>query len=66
MYKIYKRKIGGIHYVKNNCPHMGCTLIFNNNDLTWDCPCHASKFDIDGNILKGPSKENIKIKKESA
>ena len=64
-YGVYTDDKGKKHYVKNNCPHMGCTLIFNNNDLTWDCPCHASKFDISGNILKGPSNKNIKIKKES-
>lgn len=59
-YGVYTDEEGKKHYVKNNCPHMGCTLIFNNNDLTWDCPCHASKFDIDGNLLKGPSKDDIK------
>ncbi len=59
-YGVYTDQNGEKHYVKNNCPHMGCTLIFNNKDLTWDCPCHASKFDIDGKILKGPSTKSIK------
>ena len=49
------------HIVKNLCPHMKCNLIFNNFDKTWDCPCHGSRFDIDGNILEGPSNYNIKI-----
>lgn len=49
------------HIVKNICPHMKCRLIFNNFDKTWDCPCHGSRFDIDGNILEGPSNYNIKI-----
>ena len=34
--------------------------IFNEIDKTWDCPCHSSRFDIDGNIIKGPSSHNIK------
>ena len=49
------------HIVKNKCPHMGCSLIFNNQEKTWDCPCHGSRFDIDGNPIKGPSIKSIKI-----
>lgn len=50
------------HIVKNKCPHMGCSLIFNNEEKTWDCPCHGSRYDLDGNVIKGPSNQNIKIK----
>ncbi len=46
--------------VYTTCPHMGCTLTFNEIEKTWDCPCHASRFDIEGNILKGPSIKPIK------
>jgi len=52
------------HIVSNICPHMKCNLIFNYIDKTWDCPCHASRFDIDGNIICGPSVYDIKIDKE--
>lgn len=58
---IYKDENGKIHKVKNVCPHMKCNLIFNYVDTTWDCPCHGSRFDIDGNVLKGPSVYNIKL-----
>lgn len=50
------------HIVSNICPHMKCNLVFNYLDKTWDCPCHASRFDIDGNIIYGPSVYDIKIK----
>lgn len=53
------------HIVKNICPHMKCRLIFNNFDKTWDCPCHGSRFDIDGNVLEGPSCYNIKLDDET-
>lgn len=59
---IYIDSNGVEHIVSNLCPHMKCSLIFNIITATWDCPCHGSKFDIDGNILKGPSVYNIKIK----
>ena len=51
------------HIVYNKCPHLKCSLIFNEVELTWDCPCHSSRFDIDGNCIKGPSRYSIKYKK---
>ena len=53
----------GEHIVSNICPHMKCNLVFNYIDKTWDCPCHASRFDIDGNVIYGPSVYNIKVNK---
>ncbi len=50
------------YIVLSNCPHMGCTLIFNEVAKTWDCPCHASKFDLNGNCIKGPSSYDISYK----
>lgn len=52
------------HIVYSTCPHMGCTLIFNEFEKTWDCPCHASRFDLDGKCIKGPSSFNISYKEE--
>lgn len=49
------------HIVSNICPHMKCNLIFNYIDKSWDCPCHGSRFTIDGDIMEGPSVYNIKI-----
>ena len=62
-YAKYIDKNGKSHIVYNKCPHMGCSLIFNKKDITWDCPCHGSRFDIDGDIIEGPSTYSIKIKK---
>lgn len=60
---IYKDKNGFTHTVYNKCPHFGCSLIFNEKELTWDCPCHSSRFDIDGKCIKGPSNYDISYKK---
>ena len=62
-YAIYKDKLGKEHKVINRCPHMKCKLTFNEIDKTWDCPCHGSRFNIDGKILKGPSTYSIIPKK---
>lgn len=52
----------GAHTIINRCPHMKCSLIYNQFENIWECPCHASKFDIDGKCLKGPSKKDISYK----
>lgn len=50
------------HIVYTTCPHFGCSLIFNEAEKTWDCPCHSSRFSIDGECIKGPSKKDIKYR----
>lgn len=52
------------HKVFNKCPHMKCNLYFNYQTKSWDCPCHGSSFDIDGNIIYGPTTDDIKIYKK--
>ena len=61
---IYTDKDKKRHIVSNICPHMKCNLIFNYKDKTWDCPCHGSRFDIDGNVVFGPAVYDIKIDKK--
>ncbi len=56
---IYIDKEGNEHKVLNKCPHLGCSLIFNSVEKTWDCPCHGSRFDIDGKCISGPSNFDI-------
>ena len=51
--------------VKKRCPHLKCTLIFNKEEHTWDCPCHGSRFDLEGNTIFGPSEYDIKIDNDS-
>ena len=53
------------YVVLSNCPHMGCTLLFNEIEKTWDCPCHASRFNLEGKCIKGPSTYDISYKEES-
>ena len=61
---IYIDKNNKEHIVKNICPHLKCNLIFNMVDKTWDCPCHGSRFDKDGNVIFGPSVFDIKLGEE--
>lgn len=59
---IYTDESGCEHIVYNRCPHFKCSLIFNEEEKTWDCPCHGSRFDIDGHCLEGPSNFDIAYK----
>ena len=57
---IYKDEENNIHAVKPVCSHLGCLLSWNNTLKTWDCPCHGSRYDIDGNCFYGPSNNSLK------
>lgn len=46
---------------EKKCPHMGCGLIYNKIEKTYDCPCHGSRFDINGKCISSPSNKNIDI-----
>lgn len=59
---VYIDNEGSEHVVYNLCPHLKCSLNFNELEKTWDCPCHGSRFDIDGNSIEGPSNYNITYK----
>ena len=38
-----------------NCSHLGCSVAFNSDAKSFDCPCHGSRFHIDGTVLHGPA-----------
>ncbi len=42
-----------------HCTHMGCILNFTNDSKQFNCPCHKSRFDIDGKRLRGPAKRDL-------
>ncbi len=51
---------GWLSFTKKRCPHLGCGLKWNKYEHTWDCSCHGSRFDKDGNVLNNPANENLK------
>lgn len=50
---------GTLHAVSAICPHMGCVLAWNAVERSWDCPCHGSRFDIQGRLLHGPAVKDL-------
>lgn len=51
----YKDDHEKIHALSAKCSHMGCIVEFNEAEKSWDCPCHGSRFDVDGNVLNSPA-----------
>lgn len=45
---------------KKRCPHLGCSLKWNDTEESWDCPCHGSRFDNKGNLIDNPANGNLK------
>lgn len=37
------------------CSHLGCALNWNEKDNVYECPCHGSLYDKDGNVIDGPA-----------
>jgi Rieske Fe-S protein len=51
----YRDETGALHAVSASCTHLGCIVGWNGAERTWDCPCHGSRFDVDGNVVNGPA-----------
>ena len=51
----YRDEDGELHAVSTRCTHLGCQVAWNAAERTWDCPCHGSRFSVDGEIVSGPA-----------
>jgi len=54
---------GLMHTVSATCTHLGCLVSFNAAERSWDCPCHGSRFDVDGRVLQGPAIKDLAVKR---
>jgi glycine/D-amino acid oxidase-like deaminating enzyme/nitrite reductase/ring-hydroxylating ferredoxin subunit len=59
---VYRDERGELHKVSAVCTHLGCIVAWNNAETTWDCPCHGSRFDVDGKVIQGPAVKDLEKK----
>jgi menaquinol-cytochrome c reductase iron-sulfur subunit len=59
---VYLRRQPGSDQVEAfnaTCPHAGCFVAFNRERDVYQCPCHDSAFNIDGQLDYGPSPRDL-------
>jgi glycine/D-amino acid oxidase-like deaminating enzyme/nitrite reductase/ring-hydroxylating ferredoxin subunit len=56
----YRDENQELHVVSAVCTHMKCIVQFNNAEKSWDCPCHGSRFSLDGSVIEGPAWQALK------
>lgn len=52
---VYRDADGVAAAVSARCTHLGCLVAFNDAETAWECPCHGSRFDVDGSVRQGPA-----------
>lgn len=56
----YRDEDGNLHTCTGVCPHLGGVLQWNNDEKTFDCPLHGSRFTPYGVLVNGPSNSDLK------
>ncbi|MFF3916240.1 FAD-dependent oxidoreductase [Streptomyces sp. NPDC001852] len=52
---VHRDEEGALHALSARCTHLGCLVAFNRAERAWECPCHGSRFDVDGRVVQGPA-----------
>jgi glycine/D-amino acid oxidase-like deaminating enzyme/nitrite reductase/ring-hydroxylating ferredoxin subunit len=58
----YRDEAGALIAVSPVCTHLGCQVNFNRAERSWDCPCHGSRYAVDGSVLQGPAVHRLERK----
>ena len=56
---VYKDENGQIHSVNPACTHIDCTVAWNTAEQIWECPCHGSRFNKDGEMVTAPARKDL-------
>lgn len=47
--------LGGVYALAAVCTHLGCVTRYLSDENIIACPCHGSRFDLEGNVIQGPA-----------
>jgi glycine/D-amino acid oxidase-like deaminating enzyme/nitrite reductase/ring-hydroxylating ferredoxin subunit len=59
MLAVYRDGRGALHRCRAACPHLGGIVRWNEAEKSWDCPCHGSRFDPFGKVVRGPANADL-------
>lgn len=59
-YAVYRDESSKFHAFSAVCPHLGCILKWNQDERSFDCPCHGSRFTCFGKLVNGPAISDLK------
>jgi cytochrome b6-f complex iron-sulfur subunit len=45
----------GVYALSAVCTHLGCITRYRSDENVIACPCHGSRFDLEGNVVHGPA-----------
>ena len=52
---VQRRGDGELLAFTAECPHLGCRIGYDDDEQKFSCPCHESRFGLDGGVESGPS-----------
>jgi glycine/D-amino acid oxidase-like deaminating enzyme/nitrite reductase/ring-hydroxylating ferredoxin subunit len=56
---VYRDGHGHCIRLNATCPHLGGVVRWNAKERSWDCPCHGSRFDLNGKVIHGPANRDL-------
>lgn len=55
----YRDPAGDVQALSPICTHLRCVVEFDRTKQEWKCPCHGSRFALDGTVVKGPARRPL-------
>jgi glycine/D-amino acid oxidase-like deaminating enzyme/nitrite reductase/ring-hydroxylating ferredoxin subunit len=56
---VFKEADGSVRAFDATCPHLKCIVEWNSVEMSFDCPCHGSRFDRHGKVINGPANVDL-------
>ena len=45
--------------ISRRCTHLGCRVNYNKEKKLFICPCHDSRYTLDGSVVRGPAEKDL-------
>jgi len=59
---VFQPESGDAAVVSAICSHLGCVVTWNSAERSWDCPCHGSRFAVDGAVIDAPATRRLEAR----